>query len=238
MIEGLSRLYFFNLAKDVSPFLVEAVAILSSVLAGLAIGWEREKAGKPAGIRTFAIVCLGSTLFTLLARELNTPESMSRIIGQIISGIGFIGAGAVFRAEEKISGLTTAAGIWVSSAVGVIFGLGYLPFGAVISVFVVVLFRLQRRAELLIYGPCDVNKIEVTFRDQGNRNLVKVMSALEHDKRLNLRFVKSEDVTLSKFTIDVCSRHRNHRHFLRNLADFDFITNINPQIHATKFNQN
>lgn len=235
MIEILNKIYFFNVLKDVSLFLVDTVAILSSVLAGLAIGWERESAGKAAGIRTFAIVCLGSTLFTLIARELNAPDSMPRIVGQIISGIGFIGAGAVFRENEKISGLTTAAGIWVSSAIGIIFGLGYLPFGILISIFVVFLFRLQKHAESLLYGKCIFEQVEVTFRNDGNKNVLKVMAVLESDRRLNLRFSTCDDKSLSRFRFEGCTNHKNHRQFLQTIASFDFIVSIDTRIPPIQF---
>lgn len=230
MIDFLNKLYFFNLLTDVSPFFADILAVLGSICAGLAIGWDREQSGKAAGFRTFALVCLGSTLFTLIARELNTSESVARIVGQIVSGIGFIGAGAVFRDKSKISGLTTAAGIWVCAAIGVIFGLGYLPFGVLISFFVFTLFRLQRKAEQLIFGKCELRTITVLFNEKGNLNSAKIISVLGDHQKLNLRPVSSNETKLSCIELDYCSNHKTHREFLRDLTDLDFIESINPSI--------
>jgi putative Mg2+ transporter-C (MgtC) family protein len=228
MIELLNQIYFFNLLKNFSPYLTEFIAILSSVSAGLIIGWDREQSGKAAGFRTFALVCLGSCLFTLIAKELNTLDSVSRIVAQIVSGIGFIGAGAVFREKNKISGLTTAAGIWVCSAIGVIFGLGYLPFGMLITLFVFILFRLQRKTEKWLYGVCEIQTVEITFEDVGV-NSAKFISALDN-KRLNLRKSISSDQMMLKFKIDCCKNHKSHREFLDHLTNLEFIQGINPPI--------
>lgn len=230
MIEFLNKLYFFNLLTDVSPFFSDVLAVLGSICAGLAIGWDREQSGKAAGFRTFALVCLGSTLFTLIARELNTPDSVARIVGQVVSGIGFIGAGAVFRDKSRVSGLTTAAGIWVCSAIGVIFGLGYLPFGILISFFVFVLFRLQRKAEQLIFGKCELKTVCISFKENGNLNSAKIISALGDNQRLNLRRVASAESTMTQFKLDCCSNHKSHREFLGDLANLDFIESIFPAI--------
>ena len=226
----LNNFYFFNLLEDTSPYLGDLLAVFCSVFAGLFIGWDREQSGKAAGFRTFALVCLGSTLFTLIGKELATLESETRIIGQIISGIGFIGAGSVFQEKNKISGLTTAAGIWVCSAIGVIFGLGYLPFGILISLFVIILFRLQKRAERLLFGACEFQDLEITFSNEGNKNQIKVLSAFEGDPRLNLRVLDSGSIDLAKITIRSCCNHKIHRSFLSELSSFDFITKIESRL--------
>lgn len=228
MRELFDQIYFFNLINDIPPYLSYFLAVFSSVCAGLAIGWDREQSNKAAGIRTFALVCLGSTLFTLIAKELNTADSVSRIIGQIVSGIGFIGAGAVFRGKSKVSGLTTAAGIWVCSAVGVIFGLGFLPFGVLISLFIIVLFRLQRKTELWLYGPCERQTLEISFLDKGHLNSIKLMAALNGFHHLNLRMGNQSESKYSKVLVDCCGNHKNHRDFLGVLAEMSFIEEINP----------
>jgi putative Mg2+ transporter-C (MgtC) family protein len=90
-----------------------------AVICGLLIGFERQWRHKDAGLRTNCLVALGSAIFVLLSKELteNSGDN-TRIIAQIVTGIGFLGAGVIFRAGESIHGLTSAATIWCSAAVG------------------------------------------------------------------------------------------------------------------------
>lgn len=109
-------------------------SLLAVVLGGL-IGYERERRGKAAGIRTQMIVCLGTTYFVALPSLMGFgPESLSRIIQGITAGLGFLGAGAIMKheREERIEGLTTAASVWFTAAIGVAVGLG-LEIGAAIG---------------------------------------------------------------------------------------------------------
>jgi putative Mg2+ transporter-C (MgtC) family protein len=102
----------------------------ASVLLGGIIGWEREAVDKPAGLRTMTMVCVGSTLFTVVSLELvQVPGAVEswdplRVVAAIIQGIGFLGAGTVLRRGETIKGLTTAAALWAVTAVGVAVGFG------------------------------------------------------------------------------------------------------------------
>jgi putative Mg2+ transporter-C (MgtC) family protein len=103
--------------------------LLTGLCAGLLIGLEREWQNKPAGLRTNTLVATGAALFVLLALKLseNNPAStdISRIIGQVVTGIGFLGAGIIFKEGEDIHGLTTAATVWCSAAVGCLAGSGF-----------------------------------------------------------------------------------------------------------------
>ena len=103
-------------------------AILRLALAaalGGAIGLEREYHHKPAGLRTNMLIALGSALFSILSVELGAGAgSPDRIAAQVVTGIGFLGAGAILRSGENVHGLTTAATIWVNAAIGMAAGLG------------------------------------------------------------------------------------------------------------------
>jgi putative Mg2+ transporter-C (MgtC) family protein len=102
--------------------------VIAAVLGGL-IGWQRERIGKPAGIRTHMLVALGACLFTLVPLEagMHTAD-FSRVIQGLVTGIGFLGGGAVLKLSEEhqVRGLTTAAGIWATAAVGMAVGSGWL----------------------------------------------------------------------------------------------------------------
>jgi len=86
------------------------------------VGFEREKAHKPAGLRTHILVCLGSCLFTIISLEFIVDPA--RIAAGIVAGIGFIGAGAIIAEQDKIVGITTAASLWITAAIGLTVGVG------------------------------------------------------------------------------------------------------------------
>ncbi len=99
--------------------------LLFSVLLGGLTGWQRERAGKSAGIRTHALVSFASTVFTILSVQAFPEGDSARIAAQILVGIGFIGAGTILHNSERIEGLTTAAGLWAVTAIGMTIGVGW-----------------------------------------------------------------------------------------------------------------
>lgn len=110
-----------------------------ALLVGTIIGGEREIKNKAAGLRTLILISLGSTLFTMLSGILGAPEETARIASNIITGIGFLGAGAIMREGLTVSGLTTASSIWVTAALGMAVGAGeyYLALFGMITVLAV-----------------------------------------------------------------------------------------------------
>jgi len=101
--------------------------VITATLLGALVGFEREKAGKPAGFRTHILVCLGTAIVVLAcAGSRMDMDGLSRVIQGIVTGIGFIGAGSILKLSEQrdIQGLTTAAGLWMTAAIGVACGLG------------------------------------------------------------------------------------------------------------------
>lgn len=95
--------------------------ILSLVLGGL-VGWQRAHIGKAAGPRTYSLVCMGSMLFTLLSLYGFGEGDPARVAAQILTGIGFIGAGTILHRKDTVEGLTTAAGLWAMAAIGMAIG--------------------------------------------------------------------------------------------------------------------
>lgn len=112
-------------------YIIFAVQLLLSIILGSLLGWQRHQIGKAAGARTFAMVSLGSTLFTLLSLNVSNGDP-SRIAAQVLTGIGFIGAGTIIHKKDNVEGLTTAAGLWAVSAIGMAIGFGWY-FQAVIA---------------------------------------------------------------------------------------------------------
>ena len=103
----------------------DVVLILLSVLIGLLIGIEREYRNKSAGLRTFILVSFGSCLFTILSLKIGLANP-DRLAANIITGIGFLGAGVIFKEDNKVSGITTATTIWAAASLGMCVGAGYL----------------------------------------------------------------------------------------------------------------
>lgn len=95
---------------------------LGFLLGGM-LGWQRERSGRAAGSRTYALVTGGAALFTLVSMRFFNLTDASRIIAQIITGIGFIGAGTILHRADRIEGVTTAAGLWITTAIGIAIGL-------------------------------------------------------------------------------------------------------------------
>jgi putative Mg2+ transporter-C (MgtC) family protein len=135
--------------KDFSFELIMISKILYALLLGAIIGLDRERHGKDAGIRTYAAVCIGSAIFTCLAGFMATdPTAESRVIANIITGVGFLGAGIIYRNDEAGSsqGLTTAATAWCTAALGVAVGMDMFfiaAAGTVILYFLLSLYRYK-----------------------------------------------------------------------------------------------
>lgn len=128
-----------------------ASLLIAALLGGL-IGLERETEQRPAGLRTYMLVCVGSALFTILSINAFPGESSrdtARVAAQIVTGIGFLGAGTVWRSRDHVTGLTTAAGLWVAAAIGMAVGtgLGLLAVATTVLVLIVlaVILRFERR---------------------------------------------------------------------------------------------
>lgn len=103
------------------------VRLIIAILLGAVVGAQRERQGKPAGLRTHMLVSLGAAVFVIAPLEFGMDsDGVSRVIQGLVTGIGFLGAGAILKLQERreVEGLTTAAGIWLTAAVGVAVGLG------------------------------------------------------------------------------------------------------------------
>jgi putative Mg2+ transporter-C (MgtC) family protein len=135
------------------------IRLVAAALMGAVIGFQREQAGKPAGLRTHMLVALGAALFVVACAEFGMSGSdLSRVIQGLATGIGFIGAGAILKLAKarEITGLTTAAGIWMTAAVGVAAGLGRWGSAGISVVLtwiiLAVLLRIELRAERKRHG--------------------------------------------------------------------------------------
>lgn len=130
-----------------------ALRLLVALLLGAFIGLEREYHRHPAGLRTMAMVSVGSCLFTLLGAELgNRITDPTRIAAQVVTGVGFLGAGAILRQGRNIHGLTTAASIWVVAAIGMAVGFGLYILPTFCTAMVVLALVSIRPIEARLFG--------------------------------------------------------------------------------------
>lgn len=122
--------------------------LLVALVLGAVIGWDRERSDAGAGLRTHMLVALGAALFTIVPAESGlSGEGMSRVAQGVVTGVGFLGAGAVLKDSDqgRIRGLTTAAGIWATAAVGLAAGMGREGIAIVATLFVLVVLAALRR---------------------------------------------------------------------------------------------
>jgi putative Mg2+ transporter-C (MgtC) family protein len=170
---------------DMAAFLSESILrlVLAAFLGGI-IGLERELKHKPAGLRTNMFICFGAAMFTLLSLRLASPESdPTRIAAQIIPGIGFIGAGAILHARGSVTGLTTAATLFVVASIGMAVGGGqYLP-----AIFATLVILLALHALGWAEGRFSLKPLVYTYEVVGEKAeeiLAEVNRVLDEERRI------------------------------------------------------
>jgi putative Mg2+ transporter-C (MgtC) family protein len=194
------------LQLDLSARLIVATAL------GLAVGFEREIHGHPAGLRTHMLVASGSALFTVLSAygfggvPNSGPIDPTRIAAQIVSGIGFLGAGAILKDGIVIRGLTTAASLWATSAVGMAAGAGEYVIAAVATATILVsLWPINALAERL-HGTA-VPEVQVRLSMERLESLGEVTSILVGN-RLEIGQISTQRVGKADFRADIAVRGR------------------------------
>ncbi len=165
--------------------------LITSVVIGLIIGGEREYRSKSAGLRTIILICLGATIFTILSMKIEDVTGTSRVAANIVTGIGFLGAGAIMRDGLTVSGLTTASTIWVAAALGMAVGLGEytIAVSAMFIVFVVLtaFHILQERIFSIVK-----KTIELHLTVSGGDD--EIIAIEEIMKELGLRFLRKKSI--------------------------------------------
>lgn len=190
--------------------------LLAAIVMGAAIGLEREYHAKEAGIRTHLLVALGSCLFMILsaygfdaflAKE-HTSFDPSRIASQVVTGIGFIGAGTIILQKQVVRGLTTAAGLWVTAAIGLACGIGMYVIALVTTVLVLVSLGV-----INIYLPYFAQKERtITFLVENYNVLTDVLESLRKEKItiLNYEMHKDADENNGKMLVSIEIRMRKY----------------------------
>ena len=141
----------YHIPLDIVPNLELFTRVLIAFLLGALIGWERERHGRgkqlSAGIRTYAAISLGACVFGILSISIPSGSAdPSRIAAQIVSGVGFLGGGVIFRQPHGVSGLTTAATLWATAAIGLAVAFGFYLLSLLTSLLIYLMLYLPRLA--------------------------------------------------------------------------------------------
>ena len=168
----------------------DLISIGISILCGSIIGFEREYRNKSAGFRTIILICLGSTIFTIVSKH--GSGSDDRIAANIITGIGFIGAGVIFKGKFNVLGLTTAAVIWTAAGIGMAAGTGYHGLALFLTLITLMVLSLFSFMETLIDMLNHTRTINVSFHNADLENLHSLESFLKS------KTIKSKRVTMNK----------------------------------------
>jgi putative Mg2+ transporter-C (MgtC) family protein len=198
--------------------------VLFSILCGGIVGLEREIKGKSAGLKTNILICLGSTLFSTLSIlianwtvEAGRVGDPGRLAAQIVSGIGFLGGGAIIQSRGTILGLTTAASIWMVAAIGVCIGIGYPEIAVGVSFLVVAVLVSTSWFENRILGRVQLFTLRVMLLDQESNCRQKIQSYMERYE-LNLEdFEMMPRGEVSSLTLHYSGSRDHHKKFVLDL---------------------
>lgn len=170
-------------------YLETGIQLLLSFFIGTAIGLEREYRSKAAGLRTMIMICFGSTIFTEISISIG-DTSPDRIASNIITGIGFLGAGVIFKDGLSINGITTATTIWIAAALGMAVGAGEYFIALIGSVVVLIVLSLFENIQRVIVRMHQARSYKITFEEDET-----FIAELEKEiNKHNLRFHKARDV--------------------------------------------
>lgn len=185
----------------ITPELLMAGKLVLAALMGGVVGWEREVHERPAGLRTHVLVCMGSALITLVSVSFQYPYDPSRIAAQIVSGIGFLGAGTILRQGSIVRGLTTAASLWTVAGIGMAVALGgqfaWLAIFATLIVFLTLstmsrfeyVLGMKTLRDLMLEIPAGslhslTNVLRVLVEAGLTIRSIKMEDSPDHDKRI------------------------------------------------------
>lgn len=215
--------------------------VLALVLGGM-VGIERERKNQPAGFRTHVVLCVGSALMMLtsihMAEEFNSGEpgtqrvtDPSRIAAQVVSGVGFLGGGAILRMGVTIRGLTTAASLWSTSGIGLAAGCGYYYGAVLMTVLMLTTLSVLSSLENLLFRSKSMRTLLVAARDiPGLIGAVERVLTREGIKVLNLRVTKgSPEGTVDLVATVDTPRDANLNKVVKELVAIPDITEVDMQ---------
>jgi len=199
----------------------DLVAIGVSLLAGSLVGLEREYKNKSAGFRTIVLICLGATTFTIVSRY--GLGSDDRIAANIITGIGFIGAGVIFKDKFSVMGLTTAAVIWIVAGIGMAAGVGYYSLSLFLAVTTVLILSVFNKVENTMERVFLMRTIFVIFQDMDINHLEALKQVMDkHRIKYRRKTVSKRDRKLS-VVFELTGDRENLRAFNNEMISLTYV---------------
>ena len=185
------------------------IKILASTLVGALIGLEREYRSKSAGLRTFTLISVGCTIFTILSEKMGIRTSPDRIAANVVTGIGFLGAGVIFKMDDRVKGLTTATIIWVTASLGMSIGDGHILLSFLGTMVVYIVLGLFVKLEVIMerYGQTRNYKIVCNY----SPDMYKRLEAIFEQCNLTAKREK-QIVTKDTLTSNWSVRGRSSKH--------------------------
>jgi putative Mg2+ transporter-C (MgtC) family protein len=190
--------------------------LLVAILIGGAIGAEREYRSKSAGFRTLTLICLGSALFTMFSQLIGVGNNPDRIASNIATGIGFVGAGVIFKGDIGVNGITTAAMIWVTAALGMGIGAGYEWVSAIACTLILLMLFIFGLMERGIDRINQMRNYKITcdYKNETMERFEKCFIA-HHLKFIRGREVKSRDLISGEWIVR--GSQKNHLSFINEI---------------------
>jgi putative Mg2+ transporter-C (MgtC) family protein len=195
----------------------EILKIAISAIIGCLVGLEREVRRKPAGFRTLALISVGATIFTICSYKLGADVNRDRVAANIITGVGFLGAGVIFRNKDTVSGITTAATIWIAAALGMLIGIGEYTLAALsLIVSLIILYALQFVQNWI---DAQFQHREYTINFKGEFNATEFNDKLAECRLKTHYFKESRQGSQTTFEFDVTGKQVNMDLFNQWLKD-------------------
>src|SRR5690606_37913961 len=199
----------------------DLVSIGVSVLAGSLVGLEREYKNKSAGFRTIVLICLGATVFTIVSRF--GVGSDDRIAANIITGIGFIGAGVIFKDKFSVMGLTTAAVIWIVAGIGMAAGIGYYGLAIAISMITVIVLSLFNKVENAMERLFLTRTIFIVFQSMDINHLEEMKRVMDKHHIKYTRKTVSKRVRKLSVVFEMTADRKNLRQFNNEMMTLTYV---------------
>ena len=220
-----------NLGTVVSPPWLQVVQALAAVVCGAITGIERQRWEKPAGLRTLVLVCLGAAVFTMVSfRFTSSTGDSGRVAAQIVTGIGFLGAGAILHGSGSVTGMTTAATIWVVAATGMVAGSGYVAAALALSLLTRLVLTGGYALEGRKFERIETATAQIKFDPDHGKTAIRIAKILE-DHQVAVPRIEPVATAegLGQLTIQINLIPRHRRELLARLAELPAVCEIQAE---------
>jgi putative Mg2+ transporter-C (MgtC) family protein len=199
------------------------IKLAVSLLIGLIIGGERQYRNKSAGFRTIALICLGATVFTILSDKVGVTTGGSRIAANVVTGIGFLGAGAIMREGMNVTGLTTASTIWLAAALGMAVGIGEYGLASLAMILTFIVLTVLERFQNWFFKVVK-KTIEIRLNLYADKNEIGIIE--EKIQEMNLEGIRKKEFRQpgeANYLLDVIGKEPQLAQFIGFLNKCDFV---------------